>query len=76
MHLRYGSDIFFALTLLGVYFFLSASASEEKESTRRIIRVFACVLISGAVVVSICLTFDNERDMIAKFHPDIFKQLS
>ena len=76
VHLRYGSDIFFALTLLGVYFFLSASASEEKESTRRIIRVFACVLISVAVVVSICLTFDNERDMIAKFHPDIFKQLS
>ena len=73
VHLRYAADVMFVLTLLGAYLLLSAVSRARKGSAVYVAlytAVIVCCLIT--VLVAIPLVFDNERDMILKYHKEFY----
>ena len=69
VHLRYAADIMFVLTILGAYLILSAVSRASKGSFPYIVLYTATVIICLlTILVAIPLVFDNERDMILKYH--------
>lgn len=73
VHLRYAADIMFILSLLGVYLLISAVARAKKGSLLYVtLYTLVIVLCVVTVLVELPLLFDNERDMILKYHPQIY----
>ena len=76
VHLRYAADVMFILALAGVYLLIYLASHIEKESGFYPIAFSVCAAIFAAtilIVVPLCL--DNERDMIFKYHPEVFRFL-
>ncbi len=73
VHLRYAADIMFVLMLLGVYLLILGVAKTKKGSVARAVFCsIALMLFATTVLVEIPLCFDNERDMILRYHPEFF----
>ncbi len=74
VHLRYAADIMFVLTLLGVYLIISVIGNMERGSAlRAVCYSVAVALFALTVLIEIPLIFDNERDMILKYHTEFYK---
>lgn len=73
VHLRYSADIMFILTLMGVYL-LVALVGKAKKGSLVYTAIYTAVIILFAltVVIEIPLCFDNERDMILKYHKEFY----
>ncbi|MBO4278027.1 MAG: hypothetical protein J5925_06490 [Clostridia bacterium] len=73
VHLRYAADIMFVLALGGV-FACVAAVGRLLSGKKRFADIYAVVLVLFAVTaaVDIALCFDNERDMIYKFHTEFY----
>ncbi len=73
VHLRYMADIMFVLALGGV-FGCVAAVGRMLSCGKRFADIYALALVLFAVtaVVDIALCFDNERDMIMKFHAEFY----
>ena len=69
VHLRYSADIMFILILLGIYL-LIYSVSIIKKNRFIYVSLYTAVVVLFAltILIEIPLCFDNERDMILKFH--------
>lgn len=73
VHLRYAADIMFILTLLGGYLMLYLAANVKKGSLLyKTVFVFATVACLLTVITELPLIFDNERDMILKYHENFY----
>lgn len=73
VHLRYLADIMFVLTLFGVYMLISAVSKTRKGSVLYVILYsLVIVLCLITVIVELPLIFDNERDMILKYHSHFY----
>ena len=73
VHLRYSADIMFVLTILGAYLLLSAVSRAKKGSVVYIsLYTAVIVLCLVTVLVALPLIFDNERDMIFKYHKHFY----
>lgn len=73
VHLRYSADVMFVLTILGAYLLLSAVSRARKGSTAHVALYTATVVLCLiTVLVALPLIFDNERDMILKYHKDFY----
>lgn len=73
VHLRYAADIMFILSILGVYMLLSAVSRARKGSVAYIALYTAFIaLCLITVLVALPLVFDNERDMILKYHKNFY----
>ncbi len=73
VHLRYSADIMFILCLLGGYVLLYITASAKKGSTfRTVLYTATAVLCILTVITELPLIFDNERDMILKYHKHFY----
>lgn len=74
VHLRYTTDIAFILALLGGYLLVCAAGNAKKGSR---LYVFLCTAAALLFVLTILaelpVCFDNERDMIKKFHPLFYR---
>ncbi|MBO5915195.1 MAG: hypothetical protein J6Q72_07590 [Clostridia bacterium] len=69
VHLRYSADIMFILALLGGYLLLySVGKTKKGGALRKILYTFVAVLCILTVITELPLIFDNERDMIMKYH--------
>ncbi len=74
VHLRYAADIMFVLSLLGVYLIISFVGTLKKGSLFRVIFYSVAVaLFAATVLLEIPLIFDNERDMILKYHTEFYE---
>ena len=73
VHLRYSADIMFVLTILGAYLLLAAISKAKKGSGCYVALYTAIVVLCViTVLVALPLIFDNERDMILKYHKDFY----
>lgn len=73
VHLRYSADIMFILSLLGIYMLISAVSRARKGSAVYIALYTATVVFClVTVIVALPLIFDNERDMILKYHREFY----
>ncbi len=73
VHLRYSADIMFVLTILGAYLLLSAISRARKGSVFYVALYTAIVVLCLlTVLVALPLIFDNERDMILKYHKEFY----
>ncbi len=73
VHLRYSADIMFILCLLGGYMLLYITARAKKGSVfRTVLYTATAVLCILTVITELPLIFDNERDMIMKYHKDFY----
>lgn len=69
VHLRYLADIMFVLALLGGYMLLNALSNMPADSSRRyVVYTIIAVLCAVSMLVELPFIFDNERDMIMKYH--------
>lgn len=73
VHLRYTADIMFVLALGGV-FGCVAAVGRMLSGGKRFADVYALALVLFALTAAadIALCFDNERDMILKFHTEFY----
>ena len=63
----------FVLTILGAYLLLSGVSRARKGSVVYIALYTAVVVLCFVtVLVALPLIFDNERDMILKYHKDFY----
>ncbi|MBR4800033.1 MAG: hypothetical protein IK047_07230 [Clostridia bacterium] len=76
VHLRYAADIMFVLALGGV-FACVAAVGKLLSGGKRFCDIYAVVLVLFALtaLVDIALCFDNERDMILKFHAEFYNEI-
>lgn len=73
VHLRYAADIMFILSLLGVCMLLFAvSESGEGSRFRTVLYTCTALLFLLTVIAELPLIFDNERDMILKYHTEFY----
>ncbi len=76
-HLRYSADIMFILMLMGVYLIIFAISKTKKGSIGyTVIYTLAVVLFALTVMMELPLCFDNERDMIMKFHREFYEMIA
>ncbi len=76
VHLRYAADIMFVMMIFGTFLLLLWVDSVAREGKKT---GFACtavfVILLATLMVSIPLALDNERDMIMKYHADVYRWL-
>lgn len=69
VHLRYSADIMFILCILGAYLLLYTVGKAKSQSVFRIVLYTSvAVLCLFTIITELPLIFDNERDMIYKYH--------
>lgn len=73
VHLRYAADIMFVLALLGVYMLLYAvSNAKDGSGFKAILYTCTALFFLITILVELPLIFDNERDMILKYHTEFY----
>ena len=73
VHLRYAADIMFVLSFAGVFGFVAAVGRLISRGKRFAdVYCIAAAAFTITVLVSLALCFDNERDMIMKYHEGFY----
>ena len=73
VHLRYAADIMFVLSFAGVFGFVAAVGRMISRGKRFAdVYCIAAAAFTITVLVSLALCFDNERDMIMKYHEGFY----
>lgn len=73
VHLRYAADIMFILALLGGYLLLYTIGKAKSGTVfHTVLYTAIAVLCIITVIVELPLIFDNERDMILKYHSHFY----